>query len=1044
MAITLPAEIVTIKNKVSAQPIILVEFVDKDYHVSTRDYSLTVQTGADGSVTGTTFTSATATFQTNNAKDGDKIFVQAAEHVISSVTNETTVILTTAPGDGVTLAWEHRQVYADLIKKDSSNAISQTISQNLDRLSSFANITLNLLSFRSVLRSKLLATPDLNNTTVRIYLKFASASVSSSDAVKVYEGTIKKWKQSKDVLTLNIIARKADFGNIPTQTIKETDPTATIDTDICHPLQYGDFFWDVKPGFYVDQGSGVYAVTPYKGIITGTTPGAIYFNFRCSSHEMNEFPTPTQIREAATGNGYAFIRRNDNLLMVDNLTVQTTNAVGGSDILLEQTHSIYKWLWPMQAYTGPGPGTQPADVANTLDGDSTTTCLVNGSNESLYVHSWDENWLSGDHNQIRIYLYITAITSAVPATANVHLRKKSDDSSVATYVIDTGVTPIDQWVEVIAYGINEKQDTANDYYLEVTPITTTRTVTIAGIALRADQAKWNPETDEKCLYVRCKGREFSGTWDGRKTAGNLIENPLDMLESIFRDELNYTAILTSVFDALNAAYASINVNASIVRQIVGRAFLDQFARGFGIGISISATNDIVLVPRETTINFTASNSGTATDEDIFSDVDVLANETYSRHPMLLGSFEVESIEGDILVKQLVLNHNRDFSGIYRDSVKEGAGSSTTNNNPFISKSATATLLAQKLHEFSSTNRLVCRFSSFLNAIRYQVGDVINVRHSALVDSMLKSQSVDSQRWAITGIQAPLVKGLINITAMELPGEKTIYVPPAGNLMVFFDFLEMSKTTQPFGGHFPDATYAPANWIDPANNNNASLSVEWAYSTIDANFNMTTNGLQVTGISPAAGRSPWRMRYNNTVTQGLLDTVYPAAGKALIIEIGAYRPDPVNGGSFFSGPNTTSTDNLYLQMESTGRLVAHVTENSNAFTIADPAATNYKNQTGQYVMLIKPQVGATPGEIVIYYNGTRIASTPFTETSIVAPSSDPRVQIGKRIQTASNRNVLLTARYLLMYNINITDLPANYDLDIIMKNYQFFKDTHLLD
>ena len=44
-------------------------------------------------------------------------------------------------------------------------------------------------------------------------------------------------------------------------------------------------------------------------------------------------------------------------------------------------------------------------------------------------------------------------------------------------------------------------------------------------------------TDRIPLFAAVKGREYSGTWGGRKVSGNLIEHPIDIVESLLRDDL---------------------------------------------------------------------------------------------------------------------------------------------------------------------------------------------------------------------------------------------------------------------------------------------------------------------------------------------------------------------------------------------------------------------------------------------------------------------------------------------------------------------------
>lgn len=55
------------------------------------------------------------------------------------------------------------------------------------------------------------------------------------------------------------------------------------------------------------------------------------------------------------------------------------------------------------------------------------------------------------------------------------------------------------------------------------------------------------------IFTACKGRMYGGTWDSRKTATDLIENPADVVENFLRNDLAVTDIDTDGFDAANTA-----------------------------------------------------------------------------------------------------------------------------------------------------------------------------------------------------------------------------------------------------------------------------------------------------------------------------------------------------------------------------------------------------------------------------------------------------------------------------------------------------------
>lgn len=56
------------------------------------------------------------------------------------------------------------------------------------------------------------------------------------------------------------------------------------------------------------------------------------------------------------------------------------------------------------------------------------------------------------------------------------------------------------------------------------------------------------------FFFNIKGREFGDTWGARKTSGNMIENPADIIEKILRDDLGEgsSAINTSSFDTVSS------------------------------------------------------------------------------------------------------------------------------------------------------------------------------------------------------------------------------------------------------------------------------------------------------------------------------------------------------------------------------------------------------------------------------------------------------------------------------------------------------------
>uniref|UniRef100_A0A6M3KF74 Uncharacterized protein n=1 Tax=viral metagenome TaxID=1070528 RepID=A0A6M3KF74_9ZZZZ len=93
------------------------------------------------------------------------------------------------------------------------------------------------------------------------------------------------------------------------------------------------------------------------------------------------------------------------------------------------------------------------------------------------------------------------------------------------------------------------------------------------------------------VFIACKGREYSGTWGARKTAGNLIENPADIIESILRDELGMsTEINTTLFDNVNTELTSWKLAPFIDTQQNSKVLLNKIAEQAMAFIYWDATN----------------------------------------------------------------------------------------------------------------------------------------------------------------------------------------------------------------------------------------------------------------------------------------------------------------------------------------------------------------------------------------------------------------------------------------------------------------------
>jgi len=478
MALTLPAEVATEKDKQGHSPLLLIDFVDLTYYVATKAYTLDLTGGGT-------------------------------------------------------------RTYNDLTQASKIGALTHRIPDGVNRISSTANMRITLLDFRGSLRTNIIASaPDLTDSTVRVYLKFDTDNEDEANLLKIFDGVIAEYDTSIDTLELQLeTVHFRNLKSLPAELLKDayTD-VANID-DIGKPLQYGDFNWADDPLFTADINQ-TYAIAPFV-----KNDGTHYF-FSVASHEMNEFPTAGNISDTS-GDAYLFLRRDGLLIHVTDATAVVTNSASNAEIKIRTLlHLCYTFIWPSALYTG-GTNMNPSDGADAIDKAAATNTVINGtSGEELEVHTIniDALDLSIPSDGVRFFIYFVSVFGSSPY-GTVKIKKKSDDSEVGIgYTIDSG-TSLNAWVQTAIFDALTIGD-INDHYLEVA-VNSGRTVGVAGVTARIGVQEFDPVNDELAAYVRCKGREFSGTWGSRKTSGDPIDHPIDMVESLARDEFSLTEINAS-------------------------------------------------------------------------------------------------------------------------------------------------------------------------------------------------------------------------------------------------------------------------------------------------------------------------------------------------------------------------------------------------------------------------------------------------------------------------------------------------------------------
>jgi hypothetical protein len=271
------------------------------------------------------------------------------------------------------------------------------------------------------------------------------------------------------------------------------------------------------------------------------------------------------------------------------------------------------------------------------------------------------------------------------------------------------------------------------------------------------------------VFIKAKGKEYSGTWDTRKTAGNLIENPADMMEAFLRDEVDSTNtdIDTDSFDDINSVMSSVNVCCTLYQQYQAKNILSDMCKAFAFSLNWNAAEQWRLTMPHATINIFFSSSGTNSPgaEDIFTDVDTLVNGVYTNHPIVRRSMQLSRSPENSAYDKLTLNY-ADIFGVFLNSKNTGSGKNKNIDNKYISDGSSATTLLGILDNIYLNQHWLAQFSTWYNTLAHEVGDIINIRHSSINDDMLDNTEA-AQKWIVYKIKQGWHPAWATVLAMEL-------------------------------------------------------------------------------------------------------------------------------------------------------------------------------------------------------------------------------------------------------------------------------------
>lgn len=247
-------------------------------------------------------------------------------------------------------------------------------------------------------------------------------------------------------------------------------------------------------------------------------------------------------------------------------------------------------------------------------------------------------------------------------------------------------------------------------------------------------------------FIACKGREYLDTWGARKTSGNLIENPADIVEGFFRDELTVAGagINTSVFDTCNTDRSAWKGAGQLIDSRRSELVVDSFCESFATvywndvdglenlkALKYQATADRILTPRDFALNSIKADHTRR--EDIYNEFTV----NWGYH------VEIEEYMSQAWVSRhgtSLVTNGMDYVDRCRESydLLGGRENRMEFEARWIQDKPTAELLLKFLVDWNRLRRMTITGDAWLDQVELEVGDVVGFaefeRHAKDIDA----------------------------------------------------------------------------------------------------------------------------------------------------------------------------------------------------------------------------------------------------------------------------------------------------------------------
>lgn len=763
--ITLPTVISNNRLNTSFKPVFMVDFVDLNYEISNQSFDI-IASGTDISwVTANELNITSGEFVDWNAQVGDTITIDGVDRSITEIVNNNVIrVDTTYFDDPDNYSYTIRS-YIGLIKKKSNIKISSSVPQLLNSVVGSTNLTLKVAGWKDYIRGVIGSTPDLTDSVVEVYFTLdVGNDIVMDDRVRIFKGKLSNYSVSNDIVTFNIKTTPPGLSAIPGTLIPN-------ETEIAEPLQFGGFQPNnVKPFFFSQSGGRHYAKCP------------LYYwdeEEQIGRYEICQQAIDTVPDDTEFGNIGLTVGQSSIFVVRDNLWVQVTAGDSGAsesqvvnsggncyvEIDFSSENEAYIYLHP----TGEGQGNEPTDYENAIDGDSSTEVLLDDSNAVLHVTDLGADNLRQNalYTDGAIDILVVARVGTVTGTNSFRLSLSNGTNTTSALI---GSSSSDGYVTAAGHASIASWKDLQEYYVIVEQLTAGQSCEVVEVFVRC-RVQPITSSDQFVYLSTIGGIEFGATWNGRKIAAVQMDYPTEFIEWMLRNSWGYDDenIDMDSFDVVNDFWRLdkfVISSASIVEQQDSYKLLKDICKSFNMMLLYSIPDNKwrIKFPSADLNAFSSSGTDTPNNTDIFSDQPTVSNGVFNYNPILKDSFSLKRSSESERYERVVLNYR--YTANYMKRVSTGSGKVVTINNKYIARDDSAENLLPVLGDWLLHQKWIAIFKSSLSAIGHEVGDVINIRHDDLNNTILHD-TVNTQKWMILDIDETSRPFYIGITAIEL-------------------------------------------------------------------------------------------------------------------------------------------------------------------------------------------------------------------------------------------------------------------------------------